>query len=127
MRAIASKDGAEPANEEGRIGGATKQLNARNEFVDDLEHRSVPAQGIEHSQAGRTGEEANLAPPKIAAQRRPCKQQQRQRADVQHTHVLGNEKAGILPGEARRTPIVLHAAGRGEHVRCDQREQQRRV
>jgi hypothetical protein len=84
MRGVAGEDGAEPSQQEGGIGGAPKQLHAGEQLIENFEHRRVPAERIEQHQADGAGEEADIALPKLPAQRRPRQQQQRQGTEIQH-------------------------------------------
>ena len=127
VRAVARKDRAQRADQERRVRRPAVEVHARQSRVEHAEHRRVPAERIDQGHAGGAGEEADLARPQLPAHGCRNQQQQRQRADVQLAHVLGEEDAGVRPGEARRAPVVLHAARGAEHVGHHQRQQQGRM
>ena len=128
MRAVAGQDRAERADQKRRVGRPAVEADAGQQGV---EARGTPActsrarraDATAAAQAKKRISRAHSWPRTAAV----SEQQERDGADVELAHVLGDEEPRIGPGEARRPPVVLHAARGAEHVRHHQRQQQGRM
>ena len=102
MRAVAGEDGGERADQERRVRRPAIEADAGQQLVEQAEHRRVPAERVEQRDAGGDGEEADLARPQPAAQRRQDQQEREWRRC----------RAGPCSGRGRcRCPARRSSAG----------------
>ena len=126
MHQITPEHGKQRADQEGRVGRPAKQRHAGDELIHRAKCRGVPAEPVKRGDERRDAEEADIARPGEAAHEPETDQHdKRHRADVELSHVLGEEQIGRSPGEARRAPIVHLRVGGAEQVGERQREQVR--
>ena len=68
MHEIAAHDGDQETDDEGRVGRASKQVDARQDIEHQAEDRRVPAESVKHHHHERRREEANVARPQQPAE-----------------------------------------------------------
>ncbi len=125
MRDVARQQRCEEADQERRIGRPAIEVDAGQVRVQSREHWRVPAERVDQHCGERHRQRSDLAPPQCGGEQSDQQQQQRDRAEVEHAHVLRDEQVRAAPRVARRAPVVGHRPGGAEHVRRQRRHQQR--